>query len=114
MGLITDDMNVIDMCNADNLDVILQCVRLDNIAIPRQIKDHCPNVRDCSAGIALPLSLVCHLAYIAILLTVVRLLLHTSTVTQCKSRTMKKKIAITSLGYLSSAKFQTIQVVSQN
>jgi len=42
-GLIADSSDTVDMCKANNPDVVLLDYRLDCVATTRQIKAHCPN-----------------------------------------------------------------------
>lgn len=45
VGLIADGADAVDMCRADNPDVMLLDIRLDGVATTRQIKAHCPNTQ---------------------------------------------------------------------
>ena len=45
VGLIADGIDAVDICKADNPDVVLLDYRLDSIATTRQIKAHCPNTQ---------------------------------------------------------------------
>lgn len=45
MGLIADSMDAIEICRADEPDVVLLDARLDGVATTQQIKSLCPNIQ---------------------------------------------------------------------
>jgi len=45
VGLIADSADAVDMCRAENPDVMLLDYRLDGVTTTRQIKYHCPNTQ---------------------------------------------------------------------